>query len=198
MDAEDLRGEADQLRASRARVVAAADEERRRVERNLHDGVQQHLVALAVNLQLVRQLAESDPTAMGALLDEMAADVRDALESVRALAQTVYPPLLLDRGLGDALRAALRESGSAVHLEVTATGRYGAETEAAVYFACIEALAPGATIRVWETEGALHFDIAGEGVGLEARSTAADRAGVLGGSVEPAAGRISGRVPIRR
>src|SRR5690348_14462229 len=94
--------DAQDLRTSRARVVAAADEERRRVERSLHDGVQQHLVALAVNIQLVRQVAETDPASALALLDEMARDVHEALESVRALAQTIYPPLLLDRGLAEA------------------------------------------------------------------------------------------------
>src|SRR6266571_3288757 len=110
--------EVEELRASRARVVAAADAERRRVERDLHDGIQQHLVALAVNIQLVRQLADSDPEAMRAVLDEIASDVREALESVRALAQTVYPPLLLDRGLGDALRAAVLDAGVPARLEI--------------------------------------------------------------------------------
>src|SRR5438876_4805643 len=97
--------EVEELRASRARVVAAADAERRRIERDLHDGVQQHLVALAVNLQLARQLADSDPEALRSLLDDLTRDVHEALESVRALARQVYPPLLLDRGLAEALRS---------------------------------------------------------------------------------------------
>src|SRR5947207_4337724 len=138
--------EIEELRASRARVVEAADAERRRTERSLHDGVQQHLVALAVNLQLARQLAESDPEALKTLLDELTRDVHEALESVRALAREVYPPLLLDRGLAEALRSAASEAGAQVELETAE--RFPPELEAAVYFCCVELLRPGASIRV--------------------------------------------------
>jgi hypothetical protein len=186
------------LRASRARVVAAADEERRRVERSLHDGVQQHLVALAVNIQLVRQLAEADPTAAQRLLDEMARDVHEALESVRTLAHTIYPPLLVDRGLAEALRAAALEAGGGVRLDVTATGRYDGAAEAAVYFGCVESLAEGASVRVWEGDGHLCFEVAGDNVRLDEASTAGDRAGALDGTIEAEPGRVSGRVPLRR
>ena len=86
--------EIEELRASRARVLEAADAERRRTERSLHDGVQQHLVALAVNLQLARQLVDTNPAALPALLDELSRDVHDALESARVLASEIYPPLL--------------------------------------------------------------------------------------------------------
>src|SRR2546425_5672749 len=103
---EELRLQVEELQASRARVVAAADAERRRIERDLHDGAQQHLVALAVNLQLALQLADTDSAAAKALLEEMSADVREALDGVRELAEGIYPPLLLDRGLTDALKGA--------------------------------------------------------------------------------------------
>src|SRR5436309_1484166 len=103
---DELRVEVEDLRASRSRVVAAADAGRRQIERDLHDGAQQHLVALSVNLQLARRLLENDPAAAVALLDEIGRDVRTALDDVRALAYRVYPPLLLDRGLVEALLAA--------------------------------------------------------------------------------------------
>jgi signal transduction histidine kinase len=198
MTEDDLRGQVDELRASRARIVAAADDERRRVERELHDGVQQHLVALAVNLQLVRQLADSDLDAMRALLDQLAGDIRSALESVRALAQTVYPPLLLDRGLAEALRAAARKEGASAQLDVAAAERYPPEVEAAVYFGCIEALANGAAVRVWAADGSLWFEVAGDAAALTGASTVADRAGALGGTIEAEPGRITGRIPVER
>jgi len=104
-----------ELRASRMRVLAAGDAERRKIERTLHDNVQQHLVALAVNLQLARTLVRSDAAGAIALLEEMSRDVREALESVRAMAQEIYPPLLVDRGLADALRGVAVEA--AAHIE---------------------------------------------------------------------------------
>src|SRR6266508_4113991 len=119
-----LRLEVEELRASRARVVAKADGERRRIERGLHDGVQQHLVALAVNLQLARELVGSDPSAAKTLLEEVGQDVRDALESVRALAYGVYPPLLLDRGLTEALRGAAAGAVIATRIEAETAARY--------------------------------------------------------------------------
>src|ERR671934_2680017 len=122
--------EIEELRASRARVVEAADAERRRTERELHDGVQQHLVALAVNLQVARQLADSDPDALKELLDELTRDVHEALESVRALARQIYPPLLLDLGLANALRNAAVEAGATI--EVNIGERFEPAAEAAV------------------------------------------------------------------
>jgi signal transduction histidine kinase len=99
---DELRRQADELRVSRARVVTAADAERRRIERDLHDGAQQHLVALAVNLRLARELAGTDPDASRAVLEELSNDVRDALDDFRDLAHGIYPPLLVDRGLAEA------------------------------------------------------------------------------------------------
>src|SRR3972149_2745509 len=107
---DELRREVGELRASRARVVLAADSERRQIERDLHDGAQQHLVALAVNLQLARQLVDCDRAAARAHIEQIGHDVRATLESVRELAQRIYSPLLLDRGLAEALRGAASEA----------------------------------------------------------------------------------------
>jgi signal transduction histidine kinase len=181
--------EMEELRASRARVLEAADAERRRTERGLHDGVQQHLVALAVNLQLARQLADSDPGALNALLDELTRDVHEALESVRALARQFYPPLLLDRGLADALRSAAAEAGARV--EMPTSDRFPPEVEAAVYFCCVELLRPGATVRLWAEEDSLVFEASGE-----PPPAVADRLGALGGSLKVEPGRTTGRVPL--
>jgi len=121
--------ELEALRASRARMVAAADAERRWIERELHDGVQQHLVALAVNVQLVRQLAGSDLAAAMAVLEEIRSDVREALDGVRALASEIYPPLLLDSGLAEALRAT-SANAAPKRVDAAALGRYPPAVEA--------------------------------------------------------------------
>ena len=102
---DELRRQADELRASRARVVASGDAERRRVERNLHDGAQQHLVALAVNLRLAKDVVAEDPAAGAEMLDELGTRVQETIQELRELAHGIYPPLLVDSGLGEALRA---------------------------------------------------------------------------------------------
>jgi hypothetical protein len=181
--------EIEELRASRARVVEAADAERRRTERELHDGVQQNLVALAVNLQVARQLADSDPDALRELLDELSRDVHEALESVRALARQIYPPLLLDLGLANALRNAGVEAGARV--DVATTQRFEPAAEAAVYFCCVELLRPGTRVRVWAEPDALIFEADGEPT-----ETIADRLDAIGGALTAAGGRVSGRVPL--
>ncbi len=210
--------EVEELRASRARVVAAADAERRRIERDLHDGVQQHLVALAVNLQLARQLADSDPAAVMTLLEEIGRDVREALEGVRELTQSIYPPLLLDRGLADALSAAASAAGIHTRVEAAAHDRYPPEVEATVYFCCVEALdnaakhagtGARATVRTWHEQDALLFEIVDDGAGFEPRldrtlsglTGMSDRLGALDGrltiSSDPGRGtRVSGTIPL--
>src|SRR5208283_4680429 len=102
----EVRKQADELRESRARIVASGDAERRRMERDLHDGAQQHLVALAVNLRLVRDIIADDPEAGAEILDQLAKDVQDTIHELRELAHGIYPPLLVDSGLVEALRAA--------------------------------------------------------------------------------------------
>jgi signal transduction histidine kinase len=217
---EELQRQADELRASRARVVAAADAERRRIERDLHDGAQQHLVALAVNLRLARELADSDPGQARAVLDELAGDVTDALEEFRDLAHGIYPPLLVARGLREGLRTAVARAPLAARLEAGDLGRYPPEVEATVYFCCLEALqnagkhAGGgarATIRLWEEPDGLRFEVADDGAGFDVAAHPAgagltnmsDRLGALGGrlsvSSRPGGGtQVGGSVPLGR
>ena len=217
---EDLRRQADELRASRARVVAAADAERRRIERDLHDGAQQYLVGLAANLGAVRELMPSDPDRANAVLHELQDSIGDAMQAFRDLAHGIYPPLLQDRGLADALANAAR--GSTIPTRVDAAGlrRYSADVEATVYFCCLEALQNAAkhagsrtraTVRVWEEEGGLLFEIADDGVGLDPAQTMRgvgltnmeDRLASVGGSlrIQSAPGRgtrVLGAVPLQR
>jgi signal transduction histidine kinase len=217
---EELRFQVEELRAARARMVAAADAESRRIERDLHDGAQQHLVALAVNLQLARQLADTDPGEAKKLLERIGRDVREALEGVRELAQRVYPPLLLDRGLAEALAAAALSAGIPTRFDATNLDRYPPEVEATVYFCCLEALENAAryagagaraTIAARHESEALHFEVVDDGVGFEQHpdrqggglTSMGDRLGALGGlltvSSRPGRGtRVSGTVPLAR
>jgi signal transduction histidine kinase len=130
----------EELRESRARLIEIADSERRRVERALHDGVLQDLVAMSVRLQLARQTAESDPKATLSLLEEIGNDVREALDRVRTVANDIYPTLLAARGIPDSLHAVT--SSMAVPAEIDAEGldRYDERIETAVYFCCRAAL----------------------------------------------------------
>ena len=216
---EEVRRQADELQASRARIVAASDAARRQIERNLHDGAQQHLVALAVNVRLARKLAETDPEASFELLDQLGLDLQDAVQELRALAHGIYPPLLIDRGLEEALRAAAGRAALETDVIATDVHRYSPETEAAAYFCCMEALQNAgkhagegstATVKVWEDDRRLFFEVSDNGAGFEIRGTAgkgagfvnmSDRVGAVGGTlnVESTPGKgttISGRVPI--
>lgn len=196
---DELRQQADELRASRARVVASGDAERRRVERNLHDGAQQHLVALAVNLRLTKDVLSEDPAAAAEMLDELGVAVQDTIKELRELAHGIYPPLLVDSGLAEALRAVANRSPLDVELVTTDIGRYGGDVEAAVYFCCLEALqnagkhAPSAhvVVRVWEESGSLLFEVRDDGPGFDVRTAQhghgyvnmMDRLGAIGGAV---------------
>ncbi len=213
----ELRKQADELRSSRARIVASGDAERRRVERNLHDGAQQHLVALAINLRLTRDIVTDDPEAAATMLDQLAEDVRATIQELRELAHGIYPPLLADSGLGEALRAAGQRSPQPVRVSAEGTGRYALEIESAVYFSCLEALqnaakhAPGAEVdvRVWEQSGGLLFSVTDDGPGFDPERARgghgfvnmADRLGAIGGTIrwesQPGEGsRILGSVPL--
>ena len=196
---DELRQQADELRASRARVVASGDAERRRVERNLHDGAQQHLVALAVNLRLTKDVLSEDPAAAAQMLDELGEAVQDTIRELRELAHGIYPPLLVDSGLAEALRAVANRSPLDVELVTSGIGRYGGDVEAAVYFCCLEALqnagkhAPSAhvVVRVWEESGSLLFEVRDDGPGFDVRTAQRghgyvnmmDRLGAIGGAV---------------
>jgi signal transduction histidine kinase len=216
---DEVRRQTDELRASRTRIVEAGDAQRRRIERDLHDGAQQHLVALAVNVSLARQLADRDPEQAKAMLEQIGADLQDAVQALRSLAHGIYPPLLAERGLPDALRAAAGRAALPTVVDTEGVGRYPQALEAAVYFCVLEAMQNAgkhagngaqATVTVREDEGALLVEVADDGAGFDpASGTAkghgfvnmADRVGAIGGSLSvdsvPGAGtRIAARVPL--
>jgi len=129
-----------EVQASRARIAASAERERQRIERDLHDGAQQRLVALRIELELAEDLVRRDPERGARRLHQLEHEVDEALEELRALAHGVYPPLLADRGLAEALRAVLARFAVAARLDARAVGRYAPEIEGAVYFCVLEAL----------------------------------------------------------
>ncbi len=162
---ERLQGEIAELRRSRRRLVEAADVDRRMIERSIHDRVLQNLVALAVDVRRLAGLVEGQPAAAKALLDDMAANVREALTETTALAQEIYPPLLEGRGFATSLRSAAESAGVTVLLDVPEGADYPSEIASAVYWSCIEALSsasPGsqATITVRDADNALTFEVA--------------------------------------
>ena len=204
-----LRLEVEELRASRERLVLAADADRRRIERDLHDGPQQHLVALAVNLQLARRLADADPAAAKALLDEMGRDVQQALDETGELAHRIYPPLLEAGGLAAALRAAAASAGIPTHIEVTADARYPPEVAGAVYFCCLEVLERAGDGARATVNGAGRGGSArlrgrrGRRLSRSGLDRLRDRVEALGGRLtirsEPGRGtRVSGSLPLSR
>jgi signal transduction histidine kinase len=206
----------EELKASRQRLVAAQDEERRRLERNLHDGAQQQLVALSVKVHLAQQLTTRDPERATAMLEDVQTDATDALENLRQLARGIYPPLLADKGLVVALEAQARRAPLPVRIRGDDVGRYGQDIEAAVYFSCLEALqnvakyaeATQAELVLSNGGGVLQFEVRDDGVGFDPASTGygsglqgiADRLAALEGSVEirsavGAGTTVTGRVP---
>jgi signal transduction histidine kinase len=205
------------LRASRQRLVAAQDQERRRIERNIHDGAQQQLVALAVKLRLADALVGKDEERAHALLGELYGETSQALEDLRDLARGIYPPLLADKGLAAALAGQARKSVVPVTVASDGIGRYPQEIESAVYFSCLEALqniakyadASAATIRLEQSNGSLTFDVTDDGVGFDPAAAShgsglqgiADRLAALGGTldVRSAAGAgttVTGHLPV--
>jgi signal transduction histidine kinase len=196
----DLHARLEELRASRQRLVTAQDEERRRLERNLHDGAQQHLVAIKVKLGLAEMLASRDPEKARATIEQLKGDADEALETLRDLARGIYPPLLADKGLQVALESQARKATVPITVDAIGVGRYPQEVEAAVYFCCLEALqnmqkyasASHGVIRLREEDGALKFEIADDGSGFDVAITKkgaglanmADRLDALGGEVE--------------
>jgi signal transduction histidine kinase len=188
------------LRASRQRLVAAQDDERRRLERNLHDGAQQNLVALKVKLGLAEMLADKDAARSRALLSELKTDADEALETLRSLARGIYPPLLADRGLKTALESQARKATLPIEVEADGLGRYPQEVEAAVYFCCLEALqnvqkyaeAASAVLKLDGADGVLTFEVIDNGKGFDAATVKrgsgltnmTDRIDALGGSLE--------------
>ncbi len=169
----------EELRASRRRIVTAQDERAKQLERNLHDGAQQQLVALGVQLSLARRLAERDAPEIAATFDTLQAAATDALENLRDLARGIYPPLLADKGLVAALDAQARKAALPVEVEGEGIGRYPQEVEAAVYFCCLEALqnvakyanASSARVRLADRDGTVTFEVTDDGKGFDPEHT---------------------------
>lgn len=209
-------GLVEDLRASRQRLVTAQDEARRRLERNLHDGAQQDLVSLVIKAGLAAEHSAGLPEACQAL-DELRRDAAAALENLRDLARGIYPPRLADLGLAAALGAQASRLALPVTVDAGALGRFPEETEAAVYFCCVEALqniakyaaASRAAITLRAATGTLTFSVTDDGTGFDAARTPlgaglrnmSDRLSALGGHLEvtsvPGQGTtITGRLPL--
>jgi signal transduction histidine kinase len=214
---EELRANLEELRASRQRIVAAQDETARRLERNIHDGAQQQLVALAVKLNLAGALVGTDSEKELVIIDQLKAELTDALENLRDLARGIYPPLLADQGLVAALQSQARKSPVPVRVDADGIGRLSKDIEAAVYFCTLEALqnvskyarATQATVHLHREDGLIAFEVTDDGIGFDPRAKAygtgmqgmADRLAALGGELKvtsaPGTGTVvEGRVPI--
>jgi PAS domain S-box-containing protein len=172
-DITDRREAEDELRASRARVVEAADEARRRLERDLHDGAQQRLVGLALDLQLVRETVASDPAGASELLDQAVGDLREAIGELRELARGIHPAVLTSHGLEAALPELVRRCPFPVEFRGVDGGRMPSSVEATVYFLCSEALtnaarhsgATSAVISVSRSGGRAVVEVCDDGRG---------------------------------
>ena len=174
----------EELRASRQRIVAAQDAERRRIERDLHDGAQQHLVALSINLRILQELMDGDVGAARELLAEVQGQATDALVTLRDLARGIYPPALVDRGIVAALEGHLAKSRQGASLTVhprNSDARFAPQVEAAIYFCVLEALqngakhAPNAGLRVHLdfASDRLVFEVTDDGQGFDPAVTPA-------------------------
>ncbi|HXN00785.1 MAG TPA: sensor histidine kinase, partial [Candidatus Dormibacteraeota bacterium] len=213
---QELLARLEDLRASRQRLVTAQDEERRRLERDLHDGAQQHLVALKIKLGLAEAAAQPE-TKVRALITQLKQDADDALDTMRELARGIYPPLLASDGLEAALRAQIRRITVPVDLQLDDVARQPREVEGAVYFCCLEALqnvakyaeAGRISLRLWTEDANLAFSVQDDGKGFDpvtvpqgsGLQNMRDRVEALGGSLEvrsmPGKGTtIQGRVPV--
>lgn len=190
----------EELRASRQRIVVAQDQERRRIERDIHDGAQQQLVALSVKLRLLEQLTRKDANRAAALAAELQAEANGAMENLRDLARGIYPPLLSDQGLVPALQSQARKANVPVEIDGHAVGRYPQDVESTVYFCVLEALqnvakyaaASHVRVRLIEEDGQLRFEVTDDGVGFDPDAVTsgtglqgmADRVEAIGGIFE--------------
>ncbi len=215
----ELRSSLRELQASRSRIMSAADAERRRIERDLHDGAQQRLLALAIDLELAGELITRDADGGAQRLHELVEDLHEAMAEIRSLASGLYPSLLLERGLVEALSEVAAACPVPTTLTAESMGRYAPEIEGAVYFCCREALqnaakhAQGATsvvVKLWEADAkAVHFEVRDDGAGLPQGdggkgvgiTNMRDRIGAMGGTLaiesHPGAGTcVAGAVPM--
>jgi signal transduction histidine kinase len=215
----DLRHQLEELERSRKRLVKAQDEERRRLERNLHDGAQQQLVAMGVRLRLADQMIDRDPTKAHEMLAEVQSESQEAIDALRDLARGIYPPVLADHGLVAALEAQARKSHVPIEILGQGLERYPQEIEAAAYFCVLEALqnvakyarASRATVTLAQQGGSIGFEVSDDGAGFDAGNVAKgsglqnmeDRLAALGGSLtvesSPGAGTtVIGRIPVSK
>ena len=207
-----------EVAASRSRISAAADDERRRIERDLHDGAQQQLVTLRIKLELIAEGIESDPHGAAEQLRGAGTRLTDVLDEIRSLSRGIYPALLIDAGLGEALVAAGRRTSMPTKVDCDGVGRYPPETESAIYFCCLEALqnadkhakgAKSTVVSVRESGGELRFEVRDDGEGFTPEATVNgggltnmhDRVAALGGTLKvtsaPGSGtRVRGKVPL--
>jgi signal transduction histidine kinase len=213
---EELLQKLDELQASRQRLVAAQDKARRRLERDLHDGAQQQLVALKVKLSLAQRLTTQEK--VRTFLTQLQTEADDTLQTLRDLARGIYPPLLADKGLTTALVAQANKSPIEVDVRGEGIGRYSQEVEAAVYFCCLEALQNVAkyagecevTVTLEATQDMLTFEVADTGCGFDMSASGgghglqnmSDRVDALGGALtvessEGAGTKVTGRIPAR-
>ena len=212
----ELQATIDDLRASHRRLVQAQDDERQRIERNLHDGAQQQLVALSVQLGLLDGVAD-DPGEVRELTGQLRSGVRAALDDLRALARGIYPPVLADQGLRAALQAQADRAPMPVLVDADGIGRFSRDAETTLYFCILEALqnvakyaqASLTTVTLNQVAGRLEFSVADDGAGFNPAAAAhgtglqgmADRLSAAGGQlgIASAPGRgttISGTVPV--
>src|SRR4051812_16115692 len=211
-----LRSSLEELSQSRARIVAVGDRERRRIERDLHDGAQQRLVALRIRLAMVADRLDTDSPLDAEVIRELEHEVDGTIDEVRSFARGVYPSLLAERGLSEALRAAGRSAPLPTMVDAATIGRYPPEVEATVYFSCMEALqnaakhahgASGVTITLTHNPH-LRFTVSDDGEGFDPEHVATgagitnlrDRLAAVGGELHvdsiPGTGtRISGSIP---
>jgi signal transduction histidine kinase len=216
---EELRARIEDLKAAQKRLVSAQDAERRRLERNIHDGAQQQLVGLSVKLRLAGGFLDRDTEKVREMLTQLQSDTNDALEDLRDLARGIYPPLLADQGLAAALTGQARKASLPVEVHAGGIGRYPQEVEAAAYFSCLEALqnvakyahASRAVVTLSDGDGQLMFEVTDDGAGFDPSRVGygtglqgiADRLGALAGTLsvsssENAGTTVAGVIPVPR
>jgi signal transduction histidine kinase len=213
----ELAGQADELRRSRARVVAATDRERRRIERDLHDGAQQRLIGIGLGLSRAKEICAVDGPAAAGLLDALRHELRIAHDELRNLAQGVYPPVLTEHGLGAALQSAADRCPLPVTVALDNVGRHHPDVEAALYFCCVEALqnaakhshAQSVRLSCGLDGSTLWICVSDDGIGFDATTSSGgrgivnlrDRLGAIGGELDVTAERdvgvvVRGYVPV--
>ena len=214
---EELQRANTELQQSRLRIVSAGDAERRKLERNLHDGAQQHLVAMAVKLRMVEELVEDDPHEATKVIAELRDNLKDAIAELRVLAHGIFPPLLMSGGSGRGPSCG-RRCGPRCRPRSTpaGVGRYSPEVESTVYFCCLEAMQNAGkhagedaeiAITVEEHDGSLTFTVSDDGIGFEPGAHEAnghgfvnmtDRLGAVRGAADRHIGTRSGHHRPRR